>query len=141
MKITKEKIKDIAQDLQIGMAVYINRETSETESLLDQDNVYGEPEFWEEEIEKIEKEWKDYVVLTKMSSSEAYQIMEDFVDEVNDERLKEYLIKILNRRSPFANFKAEIDESDYREKWFEFKDKRYEEYVREELLENDFEIE
>ncbi|GBD89199.1 hypothetical protein BMS3Abin03_03149 [bacterium BMS3Abin03] len=55
--------------------------------------------------------------------------------------MKENLFKILNRRSPFANFKAEIDESDYRERWFEFRDKKYEEYVREELLENDFEVE
>ncbi|GBD89198.1 hypothetical protein BMS3Abin03_03148 [bacterium BMS3Abin03] len=86
MKITKEKIKDIAEDLQTGMSVYINRETLETESILNWDEMYGEPEFWEKEIEKIEKEWTDYVVLTKMSSNEAYQIMEDFVDEVDDER-------------------------------------------------------
>lgn len=116
MKIAKEKIKDIAQDLQTGMAVQINRETLETDSILDWDEIPGDPEFWEKEIKKIENAWTDYVVLKKMSSDEAFQIMEDFVDEIDDERLQEDLIKILNRRSPFANFKAEIDESEYREK-------------------------
>lgn len=123
------------------MQVYINRGNLETISLIDWDDFSGDTEFWEEEIEKIENEWTDYVIITKMESSEAYQIMEDFVDEVDDKRLKEDLIKNLNRKSPFSNFKAEIEKSDYREKWFDFRDKKYEGYVKDELLANDFEIE
>lgn len=141
MKFTKEKIKDIAQELQAGMDVYINRKTLDTESIMNPDHFFVEPDFWEKEIERIENEWEDYVVISQMSSHEAYEVMEEFAYQVDDEKLREELIKILNRKSPFANFKAEIDESDYREKWFGFRDKKYKEYVREELLANGFKVE
>jgi hypothetical protein len=59
--------------------------------------------------------------------------MEAFTDEVKDHRLKEDLIKILNRRSPFANFKAEIESSAYRQVWFDFRTRWFEDYVREKL--------
>jgi hypothetical protein len=55
--------------------------------------------------------------------------MEKFIDEIPDENLQQNLIKILGRKSPFANFKDEIDESDYRQQWFDFKQKMYEDYV------------
>lgn len=59
---------------------------------------------------------------------------------MDDERLKEDLIKISNRKSPFANFKAEIESSAYREEWFSFRTKKYEEYVKEQLELEDFEL-
>lgn len=58
-----------------------------------------------------------------MKSRQAFQIMEDFIEGIPDENLNVNLIKILNRRSPFANFKMEIESSIYRQKWFDFKDK------------------
>ncbi len=63
--------------------------------------------------------------------------MVDFVDQVDDKRLKEDLIKILNRKSPFANFKMEVESSNHRQKWFDFRTKSNEDYIREQLdLEN-----
>ncbi len=53
--------------------------------------------------------------------------MEDFIEEIKDAKLKEYLMKILNGKSPIANFKAEIESSSYRQSWFDFRDKKYEE--------------
>lgn len=136
MKLDDQQINRIAQDLEAGFKVYINRDTLEFRSVLDWDDLI-DPEFWEEDLQKIEKEWKDYAVLTKLESREAFRIMEDFAYEVDDERLKENLIKILNRRSPFANFRAEIDDSDYRQQWFDFRSKKTEEYVKTQLkLEN-----
>ncbi|MBN1181101.1 MAG: hypothetical protein JXB49_02360 [Bacteroidales bacterium] len=51
------------------------------------------------------------------------------------------MIKILNRKSPFANFKAEIESSAYRKEWFAFRTKRHEEYVKEQLDIEDIEYE
>jgi len=133
MRITAKQIHDISQDIQAGMKVFINRENLETKSILDLDDSFGDTELWEEELEKIEKEWTDYLIITKMESREAFQIMEDFIEEIHDERLKKDLIIILNRKSPFANFKAEIEASSYRQKWFDFRDKKYEDYVKEQL--------
>lgn len=122
----------MAQDLEAGMKIFINKETLEYRTILDLDDLM-DPEFWEEEMEKIENEWSNYAVIEKMNSSEAFKIMEDFVDEVKDLKLKENLIKILNRKSPFANFKAEIESSNYREEWFAFRTKRHEDYVKGQL--------
>ena len=133
MKITAKQIHEISQELQTGLKVYINLETLELKSILDFEDSFGDTEFWEEELERIETEWTNYTTISKMESWEAFKIMEDFVEEVKDQKLKEYLIKILNRRSPFANFKAEVESSSYRQTWFDFRDKQYENYVREQL--------
>lgn len=123
------------------MKVYINRADLEIRTILDSDDMYGDTEFWDEELEKIENEWTDYIVLEKMASGEAFTIMEGFVEEVDNEKLQQDLIKILNRKSPFANFKAEVESSDYRQNWFNFRDQKYEEYVREQLEEENVEFE
>lgn len=136
MKLSLEVINKIAQELEAGMKVYLNKKTLEYEPILDWENI-TETDFWEKEARKIEKKWKDYIVITKMESRESFNIMVDFVDEVEDTRLKEDLIKILNRKSPFANFKMEVESSSHRQKWFDFRIKCYKDYVREQLdLEN-----
>jgi len=140
MKITPKQINEIAQELEAGMKVYINEETLEIRSILDWEDI-TDNELWEEELEKIENEWSDIAVIEKMESWEAFRVMEDFIDEVEDERLSEDLAKILSRKSPFANFKAEVETSPYRQKWFDFRLRKYEEYVKEKLEDMGFSIE
>jgi len=132
MKFTAKHINEIAEELEAGMKVYINKETLEFQAVLDWDDMSA-PEPWNKIIRKIENEWTDVVIIEKLESKDSFRIMEDFVFEIDDEILKEDLTKILSRKSPFANFKAEIDESDYRQKWFDFRTQKYEEYVREQL--------
>jgi len=130
MKITEKQIHDISQDIQAGLVTYLNKDTYEIKSIINLDESFGDTEFWEDELNEIENEWKVYIEIRQMESREAYEIMEEFVYEIKDQRLKGDVIKILNRKSPFANFKAEIETSPYRQKWFDFKDKKYEKYVR-----------
>jgi hypothetical protein len=141
MKTPSKQIHQIAQELEAGMKVFINRENLDTRSILDWEDSYGVSEFWEEELEKIENEWTDYVIITKMETREAFKIMADFIDEVDDDRLKEDLIKILNRKSPFANFKEEVETSSCRQRWFEFRTKKYEDYVKEQLKQENIKFE
>lgn len=133
MQISAKQLKEISESLQCGMKIFINRETYEVKEVLDWDNAFSEDSFWDEELEKIEEEWKDYFVIEKMESFDAFKIMESFIEEVVDQRLKEDLIKILNRKSPFANFKAEVETSSHRQKWFDFRDAQYIEYVKKQL--------
>lgn len=132
MKLSSKQINEIAQDLESGMKVYLNKETLEFEAVLDWDDM-TDPEPWDEIIEKIENEWTDIMIFEKLESSEAFQIMEDFLGEIDNQKLKEDLFKILNRKSPFANFKYEIESSDYRQKWFDFRTMKHEEYVKRQL--------
>ena len=139
MKLSSKQINEIAQNLETGMKVFINRESLEIRTILDWDEMYGDSEIWDEELEKIENEWTDYVVLEKLESRESFRIMEDFIEEVDDKKMQEDLIKILNRKSPFANFKAEIESSPYRQEWFNFRTKKYEDYVKEQLEQENIE--
>jgi len=132
MKLTAKDINSIAQYLMGGLKVFINRETLEYKSVLDWDDL-NESEFWDDETKKIENEWSDYILISKMESHDAFRVMEDFFYEITDQHLKENIIKILNRKSPFANFKAEVESSSHRQKWFEFRTMKYEEYIKDQL--------
>ena len=122
----------MAQDLEAGLSVYLNKETLETRAILDWDEMI-DTETPEEEKEKIFNEWSAYMVIEKPGSREDFMIMEDFVYSLEDPDTKQNLLKILSMRSPFANFKAEIDSSGYRELWFAFRTKKYEDYVKDKL--------
>ena len=131
---------EIAQELDAGMKVFINKDTLEIKPILDWDDIMdNEP--WEKEMEEIDRTWPNFAVITKMETWEAFKVMEEFIDEVEDEQFREGLVKILNRKSPFANFKAEVESSSYRQNWFDFKQRKYEEYAREKLDEEGFNIE
>jgi len=140
MKVTSKQINEIAQLLETGMKVYLNKDTLEFESVLSWDDM-TDPEPWDEIIRKIENEWRDVMIFEKFESRDSFQIMEDFVDEIDDLKLKEDLIKILTRKSPFANFKAEIETSAYRQKWFDFRTMKHEEYVKRQMADESIEYE
>jgi len=134
MKLSKEKIKDIAGSLECGMVCYVNKETKEVKSIVDVDDMYGDTEIWEEELDEIEKNRGLYKKIEKMSSRESFSIMEDFAEQVTDKKLQKRLIYALNRGKPFKNFKYEIEyDGEYRQAWFDFKSKRYQEWVKQEL--------
>jgi hypothetical protein len=68
-----------------------------------------------------------------MSSRNAFQIMEDFA-ETTPITLKLRLLEALHQKKPFQNFKTIIDNAgNFRQEWFAFRDKRWEEWVREQL--------
>ena len=140
MKLTSKQINEIAQNLETGMKVYLNKESLEFEAVVDWDDM-TDPIPWDEIVEKIENEWTDVMVFEKLNSRDGFQIMEDFVDEIDDQRLREDLIKILNRKSPFANFKDEIESSAYRQRWFDFRTMKHEEYVKRQLDDENIEYE
>ncbi|NOQ26813.1 MAG: hypothetical protein GQ564_15745 [Bacteroidales bacterium] len=141
MKISSKEITEIAQELESGFKIYINCDTLEFKAIFDYKDTFGDTEIWEEEQEKIEKEWENYIIINKMESWEAFKIMEEFTYEVKDERMQEDLTKILNRKSPFANFKFEIEDSEYREQWFKFRTKKYEDFTKEKLELEEIEFE
>lgn len=102
--------------------------------------MYGDTEIWEEELAIIEKTWKDYVVIEKMRSNEAYEVMESFANGIADKEINRRLEYSLNGRKPFSSFKNEVDyNDDIRAQWFIHKDAEYIKYVRYHL-EDDFEL-
>lgn len=133
MQISTKQLSDISEALQCGMRIFVNKETYEIREVLDWEDSFSDDSFWVEEMKIIEREWKDYAVITKMESYDAFKVMKEFADEVEDQQLQRVLINTLNRRSPFANFKAEVESSTHRQRWFDFRDARNIEYVKRQL--------
>ena len=141
MKIKSKQVKDIVEELLSGFNVYINRGTLEVKTLLDPDKVYDNEELWQQEFRKLDSEWEDYIEIIPMPTWQSFRIMEAFVEEIQEIELRLELLKRLKMRRPFANFKVVVESSAYRQVWFDFRQAEWEEYVREQLEAEDFEIE
>ncbi len=140
MKLSEKDIDNIAQYLDTGMICYLNRETGEVREMLNLDEVYDCREHWEESLNEIKRDWKDYAIIEKMSSREAFDIMRTFAESLPSSGIKSKLFNALEKKGPFRNFKHIVDNGgDIREQWFAHKSRAYRNYVRYELK-NDFEI-
>jgi hypothetical protein len=132
MKINKEQIKDIARQLENGYNVYLNKDTGEYRALPDVDEFSEANEFRTDELRKITNHWENYTIITRMESWEIFEMMEEFMADVDDE-LHEKLLNALYRPQPLANFQNTVEKSEFRDQWYAFKDEKYISYVEDQL--------
>jgi len=133
--LNNKQISEIAENLDLGMNCYLNLKSGEIKSIIDHDSL-GEvdEELWGDDIREIEENYEDYFAFERMNSNESFEVMADFAESIDDERIRRKLMNALNRSKPFRNFKWAIDNSgEYRDQWFEFKKNRYIEYVKEQI--------
>ena len=133
--LSKENIKEIAEQMDMGFNAFFHKETGELIFVPDLDQFYGmDLEGWEEDFDKLKKNKKKFVEIEKMGAHDSFQVMEDFAEQVDDDSVRIILLEALNRKKPFSNFKDAVDNSgDYREQWFAFRDKRNIEWVEDRL--------
>jgi len=132
---TTEKIKEIAEQLDTGFRAFINRTTEQLLFVPDENNLTGiDLEPWFEELEQLENNFTDYYEIDKWTSSEVFDIMSEFTDQVSDNKLQNQLIDALRKNKPFREFKFVIDNSgDFRQQWFDFKNKWQQDFVLRQL--------
>lgn len=135
IKLTKDQIKEIAEELDCGMRCYINKATGEIKTVLNFKSWQTDDrEPWEDVLKDLEENWDKYAEIDRMESHESFEIMADFAENVDSRELKDSLINALNRKHPFQNFKWVVDNSGpYRQKWFDFKNQRLIEWVENKL--------
>jgi hypothetical protein len=134
----KEKIKDIVDNLDLGMSCFIHSESKEIKFIPDEDKYYGmDMEFFQADIDEIENNFGDYIQISGMNSGDSFKVMEAFIETVDDDKLSDQLIDALNRPKPFRNFKFVVDDSGpYRDQWFKFKEAKMTEWVEAQLQEH-----
>jgi hypothetical protein len=133
---SKNIIKEIAENLDCGFNCYYNSNTNEIVTIPNFSNISDEEEFKEiiqEGLEKVNKQKADFVKFEVLESFESFKIMERFVEQISDQQFKLELKNILQKKKPFQNFKYLIDNSDYRQKWFDFKQIELERIVEKQL--------
>jgi len=133
--VTKEQIKEIAEQLDCGFSCYFNKKDNELLFVPDPDHHPDmEMSAWKSELKKIRKNPNNFITIDPPSSSESFEIMAEFAESLEDGKLRDELIQALNKRKPFREFKFVIDNSgDFRQKWFDFKSTKLQERVEDEL--------
>jgi len=131
----RKTVHDIAGFIDCGLNCFLNPETLELEYI--HPNEFGGYDRFEEDDEEEpvfkHNSWEKCITVEPRESHESFRIMEYFVDEVDDKQLKDKLVRALNNRHPFANFKTLVESSKYRQQWFDFKKKELEELVWDEI--------
>ena len=114
MKITDKQIEEIAEELECGMICFYHRPTGTIESYPDSEDLFFEPEPWQDIIDKIENDAENYDKFEKMDSTEGFRVMENFAYSLTDINFRDQILDRLEKRKPFRNFKFLVETSNYR---------------------------
>jgi hypothetical protein len=138
-KYPQEIIKAIAQEIDMGMICFLNTDTMEFDSVLGESyDAYwngDHDDFYKEVYDKVDG-WEHTVRIEPPKSRQSFQIMESFIEDCIPCKapIKSRLWNAISRGKPFRNFKFIIDNSQYRQHWFDFKQSQLEQFVLEQLL-------
>lgn len=91
----------------------------------------------DEDISDEDAENEDrYFYVEPIASHESYEIMQDFAASVESDEIRNQMFDALERKKPFFNFKSTLaDYPDIQKKFFEYKDNRLKEILRDRLAE------
>ncbi|WP_340156533.1 UPF0158 family protein [uncultured Winogradskyella sp.] len=126
-------IQNIAQEFDSGFDCYYNYKTDEIVAIPNFPQFSDEEDFKEafrDSLEEVEKNKTDFIKIETLESFESFKIMERFVSQIADKQFQAELENILERKKPFQNFKNRIDNSDFRQNWFDFKKIELEKIVK-----------
>jgi len=135
IKLSKEQIKDIAEELDMGMSCYVHKTTGDATSIpahVDEDDDNFEP--WEDDFKKVEQNPDQYILIETMHSSDSFKIMRKFLGKVADPKLRDKLMIAISQNKPFRRFRDILDYSgDVLQDWYQFKQEEMERYVERHL--------
>ncbi|MFB9052156.1 UPF0158 family protein [Formosa undariae] len=119
-----QSIKEMAQELDCGSDCYYNTKTDKVIAIPNFSELIDEDQYLEcfgEALEEIEKNKADIIKIDVLNATESFQIMERFANQLSDPTFRIELETILKHKKPFQNFKYAIDQSEFRQAWFDFK--------------------
>lgn len=136
-QLSDAEINEAATAIRRGMEVYIHREHGRMLVADDPErNVRADPEIFEAVMQDVSTDPDAYIHIERMPAADAIQVMRDFTDRVRNQELWQALTYALKRPRPFQTFKGELNKfpKNY-EKWREYRQVRYREYVSKALVE------
>lgn len=75
--------------------------------------------------ERIQRSPQRYVFIPRIPSAEGYKDMQEFINTVNDKKIKARLIEAIEGNLPFRDFRHILEGHPLeKERWFKFKDER-----------------
>nr|WP_167282082.1 UPF0158 family protein [Paenibacillus lupini] len=102
------------------------------------------PEWQRENIEQaiciLEDEQGKYADFTLKNDYNEYEIIEEFINTLEDEKIKEALNDAIIGKGAFRKFKDKIIEFDIDKQWYTYKENKIKELVIEWCIEHDIEF-
>jgi len=128
-------VKDVAGSIDSGFVCFLNTDTLEIDEfpreLLSNSYLYTmNTGVSLDELNLKYTQWENYITIEPLEGNESFRIMEKYAEQLDNARLRAQLVNALYNPKPFANFKRIIDNSDYRQDWFDFKDNQLQDYVK-----------
>jgi len=128
-------VKEVASSIDAGFVCFLNTDTLEIDEypreLLSNSYLYKMNSGVSlDELNLKYTQWENYITIEPLETNESFRIMEKYAEQVDNSRLRAQLVNAIYNPKPFANFKRIIDNSDFRQDWFDFKDMQLQDYVK-----------
>lgn len=128
IKLSKQQINSIAQDLDAGRKCYVHKTTGVIIS------IPSKPDELDENFEKRKVELKEvelnpnqYILVAEMPTSDTFRIMRRFLGKVSNPKIRGKLIIAISQNKPFRDI---LDyNGDVLQDWYDFKQEAIEKYV------------
>jgi len=128
-------VKDIAGSIDAGFVCFMNTDTLEIDEfpreLLSDSYLYKmNTGVSLDELNLKYTQWEKYISIEPPETNESFRIMEKYAEQLDNSEFRTKLVNALYNRKPFANFKRIVDNSTFRQDWFDFKNRQLQEYVK-----------
>jgi hypothetical protein len=154
--MSKVKIDDVLEALEISneegnhyynkitsQIIYIAEEEARIAEDADEDDLGDYPEWQREIIEAaidIEENWDNYISLPSRFDIDEHNMMVEFCDSLDNERISNELLSALNGRGAFRRFKDEAIRLNVANKWYNYRDEALRKIAIDWCKDNDIEI-
>lgn len=134
MKLSSILVAELSRELQNGFDIYVNLDTGETKSLMDESlsgSVRQEYSF--QEFNEIKNNWTQFLKISKPDPFEEYGYKENFINQVSNPEIREKLSEVLKNRNPLSDFSQIAEISELRDEWSYYIQNCYLEYLKRQL--------
>ena len=132
--IKLSEIKDALDNVDISSTCYFNKETNDILWQWDYNKEYS--------TYKEEDEANDNIInMFDYFYKNDYDIMQDFIDTIEDVNLREKLYDATRGRGAFSRFRNIIESNDLLDDWYKYKDEKYKAIAKNWCIDNNIEFE
>jgi hypothetical protein len=129
-------LKDLAEQFEMvpePQCFWFDRQTEEVIFI----NTMDPEEEDEELLNAVEEDSERYIALPSQFEIHEWQMMADFVDEIDDDSLQDRFSFAIHGRGAFRNFERLTYETNMEQAWYAFKREAYKEKARQWCEDND----
>jgi hypothetical protein len=129
-RLHQAAIKEIAREVAKGNTCYIDKYTKKITTIDTSTEDVKVIEAQDQAIIEIEKKIENYLKIEKLSTEDQLEVMEYFLEEIQDKSVRKEMSNALKRKNPVRNFNQIIDSNmELIQQWRIFKFEEYQRWV------------